>query len=71
MNWKPEVMVGGKWCANNLCFATQAEAEQNAFDLLMRWTACESYRSVESSDPVNYSYHDHQLVAVPKQEETK
>jgi len=71
MNWKPEVKVGGKWCANALCFATQQEAQDNALDLMMRWTACEDFRAVKSSDPVNYSYTERHLVAVPKPEETK
>jgi hypothetical protein len=60
-NWKPEVLVDGKWCANALVFATQEEAEQNARDLLMRWFVPTDSRAVESTDPVNYSYANRQL----------
>lgn len=66
MSFKPEVMVTGEsdWLANGLCFATRQEAEDSAQDLTMRWTAVRDWRAVESTDPVNYSYHDHNLKGI-------
>lgn len=62
-SYAPEVVAdsSGKWCGNNLRFATKEEAEQNVFDLAMRWYAVRDTRVVESDDPVNYTYHDRQL----------
>jgi hypothetical protein len=62
-SWAPEVIADstGKWCGNQLRFATREEAEQNVFDLAMRWTSVRDTRVVESDDPVNYSYHNRQL----------
>ena len=39
MSWKPEVIAdnSGKWCGNQLRFATREEAAQNVYDLSMRW----------------------------------
>lgn len=66
MSWKPEVIADntGNWVGNGLRFATQAEAQQNASDLAMRWTSVRDFRATESTDPVNYSYVDRRLVAV-------
>ena len=66
MSWKPEVIADntGKWCGNQLRFATREEAEQNVYDLSMRWYAVRKTRVVESDEPVNYTYHDRQLRAV-------
>jgi len=66
MSWKPEVIAdnSGEWAGNGLRFATQEEAESNVRDLWMRWTLVQATRVVESSDPVNYRYVDHRLVAV-------
>ena len=64
MNWKPEVKVSGKWERNGLVFATRAEAESNAKDLMWRWMLVEDSRAVESGEPVNYTYVDHVLTAV-------
>jgi hypothetical protein len=67
MSWSPEVIADntGKWCGNGLRFATKEEAEQNVFDLSMRWTSVRETRVVESTDPVNYTYHDRHLKALP------
>ena len=63
MSWRPEVIAdsSGKWCPNGLRFATREEAEQNVFDLSMRWIAVRETRVVESDDAPNYTYHDRQL----------
>jgi hypothetical protein len=55
MSWKPEVIADstGKWCGNGLRFATHQEAQANALNLAMRWTAVRAIRAVESDDPVN------------------
>ncbi len=63
MSWKPQVFVEGSWAGNGLAFATKAEAENNARDLLMRWYVPTDSRAVESEEPVNYSYVDRRLVA--------
>jgi len=69
MSWAPEVIAdsSGKWCGNQLRFATKQEAEDNVFDLSMRWTLVRETRVVESDEPVNYTYHDRQLRAVESQ----
>jgi hypothetical protein len=65
MSWKPEVMVdAGKWSQNGLVFATEAEARDSANDLMMRWFAVKDCRAVESTDAVNYTYHNHELKAI-------
>lgn len=67
MNWKPEVLVEGKWYQNGLTFATQAEAEASAKDLFNRWMACAGHRAVEvdaEANPVNYAIVDGELVRV-------
>ncbi len=64
MNYKPEVFVEGQWAQNALVFATRKEAEDNARALFMRWTMCSDSRAVETTEPVNYSYTDGELVAV-------
>lgn len=68
MNFKPEVLVGGKWCRNALVFATEKEASENAKDLMFRWTLVSDSRAVEVDEPVNYSYVDGHLV--PAKQET-
>lgn len=67
MSWKPEVIAdaSGKWSGNALRFASKKEAEDNVFDLAMRWIAVRDTRVVECDDPVNYTYIDHTLKAVP------
>jgi hypothetical protein len=58
MSWKPEVIAdsSGKWCSNGLRFATKAEAEVNARDLMGRWMLVTACRAAESDDPVNYRW---------------
>jgi hypothetical protein len=64
MSWKPEVFIPleNKWHGNGLVFATEAEAIQNATDLLSRWFVPTKARAVKSTEPVNYRYVNHQLV---------
>ena len=66
MSWKPEVIAdsSGEWCGNALRFATKQEAEDNVFDLAMRWTLVRDTRVVEVEDPVNYTYHDGKLTMI-------
>jgi hypothetical protein len=70
MSWKPEVTTdaSGKWYGNALRFSTREEAESNARDLMDRWFAVRDCRATESTDPVNYSYIDHVLVEIKRQE---
>jgi hypothetical protein len=53
-NWKPEVLVNGKWSCNAVVFASEEEAIISARDLMSRWTLVMDYRAVPSNDPVNY-----------------
>jgi hypothetical protein len=55
-SWKPEVLVHGKWSRNALVFATEQEARENAYDLMMRWFAVDDYRAVAVDEPVTHSY---------------
>jgi hypothetical protein len=57
-SWVPEVIAdnSGKWSRNGLRFATKAEAEANAQNLLWRWLAVRETRVVETDDPVNYRW---------------
>jgi hypothetical protein len=57
MSFKPAVEVfndPGKYHHNNLAFATHAEAERSAKDLMSRWMLVTSWRVDESDQPVNY-----------------
>lgn len=69
-SYAPQVIAdnSGQWCGNALRFATRVEAEQNVFDLSMRWTSVRETRVVESDDPVNYRYINGRLVALPEPE---
>ena len=69
MSYKPEVQTddSGKWYDNALRFATKAEAEANARDLMMRWFAVRETRATKSPDPVNYAWRDDKLVAIEKE----
>ena len=60
MSWAPEVIAdrSGKWTGNACRFATREEADAYVTDLMMRWTAVSGWRSVESDDPVNYTWVD-------------
>ena len=57
-SFKPEVIAdrSGKWCSNQLRFATFAEAKAYALDLAGRWPPVTDVRVVESDDPVNYTW---------------
>lgn len=69
MSFKPEFKVGSEWCANGVAFATKEESDANALDKFMVWTMPSDWRSVESDQPVNYTYHNHRLE--PVEQETK
>lgn len=64
MSWAPEVFVEGKWSRNALRFATKKEAEENAYDLLCRWTLVSDSRATEAGEPVNYRWVDGRLIVV-------
>lgn len=66
MSWKPEVQADGtgKWYGNALRFATKKEAEDNVWDLSMRWTAVRQGRVTECDDPVNSAWIDGKLEQV-------
>ncbi len=53
-SFKIEVIAdsSGKWCGNELRFATLEEAKLYALDLASRWTLVRDTRVVESDDPV-------------------
>ena len=55
MSWKAEVVAdsSGKFCGNGLAFATKAEAEMYAADLMRRWLLVTEWRVVESTELVN------------------
>jgi len=69
MSWEPEVITdsSGNWYTNALRFATKEEAEANALDLSMRWSAVREFRASESSDPVLHAWVDGKLVSVSKE----
>jgi hypothetical protein len=71
MSYRPEVIADntGEWCGNGLRFATRKEAEENVYDLSMRWFAVRKTRVVESDEPANYTYHDGKLCAIPLPED--
>lgn len=43
----------GNFVGNQLRFATRAQAEEYARDLMSRWTSVREWRVMETSDPVN------------------
>ena len=53
--WKVEVIAdsSGKWCGNQLVFATKEAAEEYAKDLTWRWTAVREWRVVETDEAPN------------------
>ena len=53
--WKVEVIAdnSGKWCGNQLVFATKEAAEEYAKDLMWRWTAVREWRVVETDEASN------------------
>lgn len=69
MSFKPEFQIAGdgvNWRGNALRFATREEAEANAQDKAASWSLVLAARVVESTDPVNYRYVNHQLIEVPR-----
>lgn len=68
ISFKAEVIAdqSGEWVANALRFATEEEAKNYAADLHCRWTAVKESRAVPSTDPVNYSFIDWNLVRLEK-----
>lgn len=63
MSWKVEVIAdnSGEWAGNDLHFATKAEAQVYARDLMERWTAVRETRVIESPTAVNAGIgHDSQ-----------
>jgi hypothetical protein len=49
-------LVGREWAGNALRFATHAEAEQSARELMSRWFMPSDYRVDEVEDEVNYGF---------------
>jgi hypothetical protein len=56
MSYRPMVKVGNEWAGNGVRFATQAEAEQSALELMGRWFMPSDYRVDEVDDEVNYGF---------------
>jgi hypothetical protein len=58
MSFKPEVIAdsSGRWCGNELLFATRDEAEKYVHDLSIRWTMVRDTRVIESEDPPSYRW---------------
>lgn len=65
-SFAPEVIAdsSGTWCGNALRFATEAEAQLYAKDLMRRWMLVTATRVVPSTDPVNYAILDGVLTAL-------
>jgi hypothetical protein len=57
-SWAPEVIAdsSGKWCGNNLRFATKEEAEANVRNLSWRWMLVRDTRVIGSPDEPNYQW---------------
>lgn len=60
MAWKPIVKVvnDDKWYRNALCFASEAEAQRSASDLMDRWHAVTECSIEEVEGPATHSYID-------------
>jgi hypothetical protein len=56
MSYRPMFLVGREWAGNALRFATHAEAEQSALELMSRWFMPSDYRVDEVDDAVNYGF---------------
>jgi hypothetical protein len=69
MSFKAEMQTdsSGVWRDSGMRFATAQEAQDNVDDLIrnMRWVEVRGLRVIECSDPVNYSYRDHELRREP------
>ena len=59
--WARSAFHEGVFTGNAMRVATKEEADQHAVDLVLRWTAVEDMRVVESDDPVNYEIKDNEL----------
>jgi hypothetical protein len=66
MSYAAEVIAdaSGEWTGNAVRFATEAEAERYASDLMSRWFAVRDKRVVASDDPVNYEIVGGELQAL-------
>ncbi len=67
VSFSPQVTTGNgidNFAGNALRFGSRKEAEEQVFDLMMRWHSVTDTRVIETTDPVNYTYHDRHLVAV-------
>jgi hypothetical protein len=49
-------LCGKEWAGNGLRFATKAEAEASALELMGRWFMPSDYRVDEVDDAVNYVF---------------
>jgi hypothetical protein len=56
MSYRPMFLVGREWAGNALRFATYAEAEASARELMGRWYMPSDYRVDEVSEDVNYAF---------------
>jgi len=56
MSYRPMFLVGREWAGNALRFATCAEAEASARELMSRWFMPSDYRVDEVSDDVTYAF---------------
>ena len=63
MSYRPEVIAdsSGKWCPNQLRFATREEALWYCHDLMSRWTAVRETRVMPSEDDVNVRVINYKL----------
>ena len=60
--WFATAGSGDSRSTNAIRFATRAECDRYALDLLLRWTGASDYDVRPSSDPVNYAIKDDQIV---------
>lgn len=63
-SWKAEVRDGGKWISNGLRFATEQEAKDWGYNLLLRWLGVQDHRATPSSDAPNYIYTNRKLEVI-------
>ena len=56
MSYRPMFLVGREWAGNLLIFATRAEAEASARELMSRWYVPSNYRVDEVSDPATHAF---------------
>lgn len=64
--WKSEVIAdsSGKWCGNQMRFATKQEAEVYVYALALRWSSVSDYRVLECDGEANYKLVKGKPVAV-------